>query len=213
MKNYNSKIRILVADDHKVLRRGLIDVLEEEENFEIVGEASNGAQVLLFLEEYTADIILLDVEMPIMNGNETLRNIRARYPNIKVIMFTMHHTLGYENHFMKLGASAYLAKNSDFEVISDTINKVWYNDYNSEFDKSENSTISDEHLQLALTEIEGRIVTLLCAGENNRTISATLNLSENTIKYHRKNIYSKTKTETLSELILYAYKQGLISLN
>lgn len=206
----SSKIKILVIDDHQVLRHGIINLLHCVDNFQVVQEASNGKIALELLEEYFVDVVLLDVEMPIMNGTETLIHIKKKFPFVKVIMFTSHQELFLSNYYLNLGADAFLVKNSSFEKISETIINVASGLHNKNRDETTEIKVSDEFLQLALSEIEKKIVLLLCESHNNRTISETLSISENTVKYHRKNIYSKTRTKSLSELIVYAIKQGII---
>ena len=210
MESTHAKIKILVIDDHQVLRHGIINLLHCNDNFQVVQEAANGKEALELLEEYFVDVILLDVEMPVMNGTETLIQIKKRFPLVKVIMFTSHQELFLSNYYLNLGSDAFLVKNSSFEKICETIINVASGLYNKNTDETAEIKVSDEFLQLSLSEIEKKIVILLCESHNNRTISETLNISENTVKYHRKNIYSKTRTKSLSELIVYAIKQGII---
>lgn len=207
----STKIKILVIDDHQALRHGLISLLHCVDNFQVVQEAPNGKIALELLKEYFVDVALLDVEMPVMNGTETLMHIKKKFPDVKVIMFTSHQELFLGNYYLNLGADAFLVKNSSFEQISETIVNVASGLHNKNTDEITEIKVSGEFLQLALTEIEKKIVKLLCESHNNRTISETLGISENTVKYHRKNIYSKTRTKSLSELIVYAIKQGIIT--
>lgn len=210
MDNIKNKIKILVIDDHQVVRHGIINLLHCNDNFQVVQEAANGKEALELLEEYFVDVILLDVEMPVMNGTETLIQIKKRFPLVKVIMFTSHQEIFLSEYYLNLGADAYLVKNSSFEQINDTITNVVNGLHDKKINDTSEIKVSGEFLQLSLSEIEKKIVILLCESYNNRTISETLSISENTVKYHRKNIYSKTRTKSLSELIVYAIKQGII---
>ena len=212
MTNKENKIKILVVDDHQVLRKGLISLLHCNEDFQVVQEASNGLEALTLLEDYFIDIVLLDIEMPVMNGRETLINIKKKFPKVKVAMFSTHNEVGLINHFIELGADAYLPKNSSFEDISETITNVVDGSQNVKLNGTVKADISDQHLQLALTDIELKVLKLICANFNGDAISKNLDISKNTLKYYRKSIYSKTRTSSLSELIVYAIKQGIITI-
>jgi|JI10StandDraft_1071094.scaffolds.fasta_scaffold34626_2 DNA-binding NarL/FixJ family response regulator len=212
MNNKENKIKILVVDDHQVLRKGLISLLHCNEDFQVVQEASNGLEALTLLEDYFIDIVLLDIEMPVMNGRETLMNIKKKFPKVKVVMFSSHDEVGLINHFIQLGADAYLVKNSAFENICETITTVVNDSQNVKLNGSVKVDISDQHLQLALTDIELKVLKLICTNYNGDAISKSLDISKNTLKYYRKSIYSKTRTSSLSELIVYAIKQGIITI-
>ena len=212
MTNRENKIKILVVDDHQVLRKGLINLLHCNEDFQVVKEVSHGMEALAILEDYFIDIVLLDIEMPVMNGRETLVNIKKKFPKVKVVMFSSHDEVGLINHFIELGADAYLVKNSSFENISETITNVVNDSHNKKINSTIKADISDQYLQLALTEIELKVLKLICANNNGNAISKNLDISSNTLKYYRKSIYSKTRTSSLSELIVYAIKQGIITI-
>lgn len=211
MTNKENKIKILVVDDHQVLRKGLISLLHCNEDFQVVQEASNGLEALTLVEDYFIDIVLLDIEMPVMNGRETLINIKKKFPKVKVVMFSTHDQVGLINNFIGLGADAYLVKNSSFENICETITNVVNDSQNVKLNGTVKADISDQHLQLALTEIELKVLKLICTNNNGDAISKNLDISKNTLKYYRKSIYSKTRTSSLSELIVYAIKQGIIT--
>ena len=213
MNGSDRKIKILVVDDHEVLRKGLIGLLHCNDMFSVIGEASDGNDALNFLEYYNVDIVLLDIEMAGMNGHETLINIKKKFPQVKVVMFTSHKEIGYSEYFTNIGADGFLVKNSSGEDIFDTIISIVDKKHSKKDLKISDLKISNMFLQTALNDIEKKIVVLLCEGCNNRIISKKLEMSENTVKYHRKNIYLKTRTKTLGELIIYAYKQGLIAVN
>lgn len=212
MTSSHSKIKILITDDHQVLRQGLINLLHCDDNLQVIGEASNGVEALKFLSEYSVDVVFLDIEMPVMNGRETLINIKKKYSSVKVIMFTTHGELGLSDFYLNSGADAYLVKNSSFEKICDTILHVLSDNNHKKINDTALIKISDEHLQLALTEIELKVLKLICDNNNGDSICKNLGISSNTLKYYRKSIYSKTRTNSLSELIIYAIKQGVINI-
>lgn len=211
MDTSRTKIKILVTDDHQVLRQGLINLLNCNDNFQVVQEAANGKEALKLLGEYYVDVVLLDVEMPVMNGRETLIQIKKKFPLVRVVMFTSHQEIFLRDFYLNLGADAYLVKNSSFEQISEIIINVVSGSNNKKINITAKSKISDEHLQLALSEIELKVLKLICQNNNGDAICKSLDISKNTLKYYRKSIYSKTRTSSLSELIIYTIKQGIIT--
>jgi DNA-binding NarL/FixJ family response regulator len=213
MNGSNKKIKILVADDHKLLRQGLVGLLETFENYEIIGQASNGHEVLAILEEYQPDVIILDIEMPLMNGREALTHINKKYPHIKVIMLTMYSGTYYETEYKSLGAYSFLPKNTSIEVLTEVIDSIKSEKYfyHTPLHNNLKMELCSKHLQLALSEREKEVLKLICDNKSNHFISTSLNISENTIRYHRKNIYSKTRLNSITDLIKYAIKNGIIA--
>lgn len=213
MISTENKIKILITDDHQVLRKGLINLLHCNKDFHVVQEASNGIEALSVLELYNVDVVFLDIEMPVMNGRETLLKIKKKFASTKVIMFTSHNELFLSNLYLKEGADAFLVKNSSFEEICETIYKVLNDKNQNKLNDIENEKISDVHFQIALSPIETKVLRLICDNKNGELICKTLGISNNTLKYYRKSIYSKTRTSSLPELIIYSIKQGIISIN
>ncbi len=203
----------MVVDDHDLLREGLITLLSAVMDFDVIGQTSNGKETLSFLEDYRPDVILLDVDMPIMNGRETLMKILSLYPHIKVIMLTMHGGMAYESTFMTLGSHSFLVKNTNSDEIIKAIRSVIKGRYYySTIPQTINvEAICEKHLQLSLNEREREILEFICDNKTNKFISESLKLSENTIRYYRKNIYSKTRTNSITDLVKYSIRNGIIS--
>ncbi len=213
MEFSNSKIKIMVVDDHAILRQGLVSLLEEYPEFEVVGQATNGKEALLFLEDHQPDVIILDVDMPLMNGRETLISINKMFPEIKVVMLTMLKGVGYETDYMELGAHSFLSKGADIDEITTAIglvNKGGYY-YSSHAQQLHIAAICDKHLQLSLTDREREIAKLICNNKTNKLISELLGISVNTIRFHRKKISKKTRTSSIIDLVKYCVRNGIIT--
>lgn len=215
MKVQSGKIKIMVVDDHVIFRQGLISLLQTIPDYEVIGEASNGKDALSFLTDYQPDVILLDVNMPVLNGREALITIKKLYPDIKVIMLTMHKEKIYENDYMQLGAHSFLVKETDIDEIVKAVNSVTRgrNYYSRSVHDIYIANICDKQFQLSLSEREQEIVKLLCDNKNNSHISKSLNINLNTVRYYRRTIYSKTLTKSVTDLLKYAIRNGIIHLD
>jgi DNA-binding NarL/FixJ family response regulator len=217
----NKKIRILLAEDQQLVRKGLVSLIEEEPDMTIIGEAGNGKEVLEFLKLATPDVILLDIEMPRMNGKEALEIIQKRFPENKVIMLSMHFDAAYINEFMVRGARGYLAKGCDpdtlFEAIrtvkkdghffGEAVAKAMLNGLQKE------KTIAPLLNEIALSDREISILKEICDGKTNKEIAASLRISASTVDFHKQNIYRKTNSNNVTELVKYAIKNSIVSLD
>ena len=214
------KTSIMIAEDQTLVRKAFISLLEEA-NFKVIGEADNGKDLLDLLKQNLPDIVILDIEMPVMGGKETLEIIHKRFPTVKVIMLSMHAELNYMSAFMEMGASAYLPKACDVEILIEAINTVKTKGQYfspgvaeallSELKKEKN--IHPLHDEAALSDREKEILKILCEGKTNKEIGASLHISPNTVDYHRGNIYAKTKSKNITDLVKYAIKHGVISIS
>jgi DNA-binding NarL/FixJ family response regulator len=214
------KIRILLADDHNIMRRGLRLLLEREPEFEVVGEASDGRQAAERAEATKPDIAVLDIAMPNMSGIEAAQRIRTLLPQVAVIILSMHSDEGYVLRALKVGAKGYLLKDSAendlIEAIravsagkaffSPEISKILVEDYVRDMRKRG----AEDSYEL-LTSREREILHLLAEGKSNKDIASSLNLSLYTVETHRRNLQDKLNLHSLAELILYAVRKGLIS--
>jgi two-component system response regulator NreC len=213
-------IRIVLADDHAVIRRGLRLVLQEQEDFEVVGEASDGREAVSLAESLTPDVVVLDITMPGMNGIEAARLISARQPQTALIVLSMHSDEGYVLRALKAGVRGYLLKEapeSDFiqaihfvsqgkAFFSPAVSRMLVEDY---VRQSQNKDIEDTYDLLTARERE--ILQLLAEGKSNKDVASVLNLSVYTIETHRSNIMGKLNLHSVPELILYAVRKGVIS--
>ena len=214
------KIRILLADDHNIMRRGLRLLLERQPEFEVVGEAADGRQAVEAVEATKPDVAVLDIAMPNMSGIEAAQRVRALLPQAAIIILSMHSDEGYVLRALKAGAKGYLLKDSAendlIEAIkavsegkaffSPEISKILVEDYVRDMRKRG----AEDSYEL-LTSREREILQLLAEGKSNKDIATSLNLSLYTVETHRRNLQDKLNLHSVAELILYAVRKGLIS--
>lgn len=214
-------IRIIFAEDHVSVRQGYVSLLKEVKDFAVIGEAGNGKELLSLLEYHIPDVIVLDLEMPGMNGLEALEIVKKRYTEIRIVFFSMHYSPGLVSECLLRGASAFLPKSCAIEELSDTIHKVVNEGYCTTREVSLSLVSSLHHekklddilKQLALSEREIEVLKLICVPMSNKEIAEKLGISVNTVDFHRKNIYRKTDTSSIVALIKYAIRQGVIPLD
>lgn len=210
------EITIVLAEDQKLMREGIKSLLEDEPHLKVIGEAENGRVLLDLLKHIKPDIILLDIDMPVMNGREALEIINKRYPEIKVIMLSMHDDEYIISSFMTMGARSYLAKGCDGDILIETIEAVNRNGrhFSDSVSKAMLTDLKHEksihHEDITLTPREIEILKALCDGKTNQEIANELHISCNTVHFHRGNVYHKTKSQNISDLIKYAIKNGFI---
>jgi DNA-binding NarL/FixJ family response regulator len=215
-----NNIKLIIAEDQELMRKSFIALLKEDQDFEIIAEASNGKELLEILKHTTPDVVLLDIEMPVMNGREALEIINKRFPDVKVIMLSMHAGPHFISELMARGARAFLPKNCDPDALFEAIHTVSSEGYY--FDKSiseamlrglqREKSINPLLEELSLSDRETEILKEICEGKTNRQIAEALNISIGTVDFHRGNIYKKTRSKNLVELLKYAIKNGIISL-
>lgn len=213
-------IRILLADDHNVIRGGLRLLLEKQPGFTVVAEAADGRQAVTQCEAARPDVAVLDIAMPQLSGVEAARRISELFPNTAIVILSMHADEGYVLRALKAGAKGYLIKDSAegdlIEAIqavsegkaffSPEISKMLVEDYVREI----RNRGSEDSYDL-LTAREREILHLLAEGKANKDIANLLGLSLYTVETHRRNLQEKLNLHSLAELILYAVRKGLIS--
>jgi two-component system NarL family response regulator len=216
-------IRVLIADDQPLYRRGLEVVLHTEENIEVVGEAENGEEAIAKAEELAPDVVLMDVRMPRINGIEATQAIRDRVPTTKILMLTVSDEDSDLYEAIKAGASGYLLKEVSVEEVADSIRAVMQGESKitpsmaskliNEF--SAMSKRADERQRLpapALTARELEVLKLVAKGMSNREIADELFISENTVKNHVRNILEKLHLHSRMEAVMYALREKLLDL-
>lgn len=213
-------IRILLADDHAIMRSGLRALLQQRDDFTVVGEASDGREAVALSESLHPDVVVMDLTMPVLNGTEAARQIIGKHPEIAVVILTMHSDEAYVLRALKAGARGYLLKESaEADLISairavqqgkaffsPAVSKVLVQDYIRQL---QDKDIEDSYELLTTRERE--ILQLVAEGKSNKDIANLLNLSVYTIETHRGNIMEKLGLHTVPELILYAVRKGVIS--
>ena len=213
-------IRILLADDHNVMRRGLRLLLESQPGFTVVGEAPDGRQAVEQAEALRPDVVVLDIAMPKLSGIEAAQRILAVLPHTAVVMLSMHSDEGYVLRALKAGAKGYLLKDSaEGDLIdaikavsegktffSPEISKMLVEDYVREI----RSRGMEDSYDL-LTSREREILQLIAEGKANKEIAASLNLSLYTVETHRRNLQDKLNLHSFPELVLYAVRKRIIT--
>ncbi len=210
-------IRILIADDHQLFRSGINSLLEDAQDILIVGEAENGEQTIEKYFELKPDIILLDIEMPKLNGLDTLKKLKQKDKNAKVIFLTMHDTEEYIYFADKLGAEGLISKNTLKGELIFAIKAVFNNEkyfgkvFNNEkmkelkkkYKGSSSSILNDK---IALNDKEKKILNYIAQGLLSKEIAEKLGITKRTVDYHRSRIMLKLGIKTLPEFISYAVK-------
>jgi len=213
-------IRIILADDHAVIRRGLRLGLEQQKDFEVVGEASDGRGAVNLAETAKPDIAVLDITMPNLNGIEAAHQISAKQIGVSTIVLSMHADESFVLRALKAGARGYLLKESvEGDLInavrlvsegksffSPTVSRMLVEDYVRQL---QDKDIEDSYDLLTLRERE--LLQLIAEGKSNKEVANMLNLSLYTVETHRSNILNKLNLHSVPELILYAVRKGVIS--
>jgi two-component system nitrate/nitrite response regulator NarL len=214
------KIRILIADDHAILRDGLKMALKTDPAMEVIGEAENGEIAVKLEQELHPDIIVMDVDMPKMNGIEAVRAIKKNNPDAKVLMLTMHDKESYIVDSISAGAAGYIYKMADMDEFINAVKTVacgkeYFNEKVSQtimsnYIKSVQKKEEDGERHFALTNREIEIVKLIAAGLTSQEIAEKLFISYFTVGKHRKNIMKKLELKNTAELVRYAMKEGYV---
>ena len=215
-------ITVIIADDHVLYRAGVKSALSSKKDIKIVAEADNGQQLMILLKAIQPDVILLDIQMPMMDGITSLPEIKKLYPNIRVIMLTMMDDHTMISKLMELGANSYLSKTSDSEIIYEAIRTVHDQEYyfNAMTNKAllhnlrnKNPATPSKFLSpdARLTEKEIMILKLMCEEKSTREIAEQVDLSPRTVEAIRDKLKTKTGSKSTAGLIMYAVKHKLIS--
>jgi DNA-binding NarL/FixJ family response regulator len=213
------KTRIILADDHRIMREGLASLLESQADMEVVKHASDGLQAVSLSREMNPDLVVMDITMPGMNGIEATRQISNDVPRVKVICLSVHGDTGFVSAVLDAGASGYLLKDCAFEdlvsairtvidnqiYLSPEIASILVEDYKTRRSESAPSAFSK------LTEREREIAQLLAEGHTSKEIAKRLHLSVKTVGTHREHLMAKLNLSSLAALTKYAIREGLTS--
>ncbi|MDR9399425.1 MAG: response regulator transcription factor [Salibacter sp.] len=201
-------IRTILADDHELVAEGIKSLLDGVPHIEVLAEARNGKELLRYADVLLPDVALVDLNMPVMDGFETIKILKKEYPSIKTIAITMFAEKAVSERVMQLGASGYVLKNSPVEDLVEAIEKVnCGGTYCSEIKTGKRSSLVKE--QLTKREIE--IIALIAEGNTNREIAEALNISHRTVDTHRTNIMRKLNIHNSAALVRTALKEGIIT--
>ena len=209
-----NSIKVLVADDHEIVRQGLKTIISEHSDLSIAGEAENGDQVLKIVKKTKVDVVLLDFDMPEKNGLDTLVELKALYPKLPVMILSIFPEDHYGTRFLKAGASGYLQKSSATDQLIDAIRKVFNGG------KYISSALTDklvtglnkdkeQFLHESLTDREFQVFRLLATGKKLKEMADELCLSINTISTYRSRILQKMDLKSNADVIRYAIENGL----
>jgi DNA-binding NarL/FixJ family response regulator len=212
-------VRILLVDDHDIVRAGLRSILQNERNVEVVGEAPDGRTALQLVAELTPAIVLMDISMPDMNGLDATRQIVAQKGGVKVIALSMHSDRQFVVEILKAGASGYLMKNSVAPELPAAIRavasgKIYLSPSVTDIvveDFVRNRTPAGSALE-SLSPREREVLQLLAEGKTSKEIAAALHVSQKTAESHRAQLMERLNIHTVAELTKYAIRQGLTSL-
>lgn len=212
-------IKVAIADDHTLFRSGVKASLSAHKDIQMVAEAENGMQLLNLLRHIQPDVVLLDIQMPIMDGMQTLPEIKKLYPGIKVIMLSMYNDHSMISRMMEVGANSYLTKESGAEKIYEAVKQVYENEFffNDLTNKAllnglRNKTVAESNrpLDVQLNEKEITILKLMCDEKSTKEIADIVDLSPRTVEAIRDKLKTKTGTKSMAGLVMYAVKAGLV---
>jgi DNA-binding NarL/FixJ family response regulator len=207
-------INILIVDDHQLMIDGIKNALDYDENFKIIGEANNGLDAISICKNNLVDLILMDVSMPIMNGEKATKIISNLDPKIKIIALTMHDDIIHLNKMIHAGAVGYLLKSANKVELKNAILKVLSGGtyFSSDIKALEkvHDHIEPDLTDLKLTEREIEVIQLIAKGNSTADISNKLNISSRTVQKHRSNIMEKIGVNSISGLLRYAFAHGII---
>lgn len=213
--------RIVLADDHKILREGLRYLLETQLGHSVVGEADTGRKALALVNSMSPDLVIMDLSMPDMNGIEATRTIHKDHPEVKVIALSMHSDKRFVGDMLSAGASAYLLKDCAFDELEKAVEAVCSE--SSYVSTDLRSSLLDDYvkklqgrydeIELSLTPRERHVLLLLAEGFTTKEIASELSVSPKTIETHRAHLMGKLGIESVAALIKFAIRQGLINLD
>ncbi len=214
------KIKIAIAEDHKIVREGYAALLEQEESIDLVFTAEDGQMTLDFLKSKKIDILLLDINMPNLNGTETFDILKKEFPDVKVIMLSMYNDNLFISEFYTKGARAYLDKNCSFQTMLDAIFSVHNQGYY--FDEKISKVLLHQIIYAqqinpifsedSLTKKEMEVLLLICQEKSNSEIAEILFKSIRTIEGYKARIATKTNSRNSVGMVIYAIKKGLFQM-
>ncbi|CAG0944726.1 Oxygen regulatory protein NreC [Anaerolineae bacterium] len=212
-----SKIRVLLADDHAVLREGLRTLLSLQENIEVVGEAENGQLAVEMVKQLRPDVVVMDIAMPVMDGLEATRVLKQQQPDARVLILSQHDNREYVFSVLQAGAAGYVLKKSGGAEVITAIRSVFKE--GAYLPPGIAREVMDRYIQRPtaetgrphLTEREKEVLRMIAEGQSNKGIAELLCLSVKTVMAHRTNIMEKLDIHSSTELVKYAIRQGLVS--
>ncbi len=207
-------IKLAIVDDHHLFREGIKSFFEGDETIELVGEASTGKEVLQLLSTTEINVLLLDINMPEMDGVQTTELLKKSRPEIKIIMLTMHETQNYIRKLLDIGVDGYLLKTTTKDEVLKAIHTVMNGEkfYGAEVQRLFINSFNSDAVAatIALTKREKEILLLICEEYNTNEIAEKLFISNYTVESHRKNLFSKTGAKNVVGLVKFAMENKFI---
>lgn len=218
MNSKQSKRKVVIVDDHTLFRNGLRILVNTMDDYQVVGEASNGKQFLDLLETDIPDLVLLDINMPVMDGIEAATIAQKLYPELKIITLSMYGEEDYYYKMVNAGVKGFVLKNSDIKEVKTALDVVYDGGsfFSSELLQNlvnslkSSSKSKESHAELSEREME--ILILICQGLSNQEIGDKLFISKRTVDKHRANILEKSESKNTAQLVVYAIKNKLVEL-
>jgi len=217
ISNLTKKADLIIVDDHQIFRQGLKSIITMEGIATVIGEASNGKEFIELLSHLKPDLVLMDIDMPLMNGMEATQKALALMPDLKIIAFTMFGDEDYYYRMVDLGAKGYILKSSGINELEIAIEQVmrgesyFSNEVLRKIITNLERKVTPKSIEIAgITPREMEVLQLICNGLNNAEIAIKLDVSPMTIKCHRSNLLEKTGCKNTPSMILYALKNKII---
>ncbi|MCB1320383.1 MAG: response regulator transcription factor [Leptospiraceae bacterium] len=207
--------RIVLCDDHSVVREGLRNMIESEGGLKVVAECSNGVELLEYLRAEGADLVILDLSMPRFSGLELLDVLKPEFKNLKVLVLTMHKDRDYFQKAMNAGVDGYILKDDAFDDLMGAISSIRFGekaysaDLQDRLDESAPESPEDPSLDI-LTRREAQILRMIASGKMNRDIGEVLGISVRTVEFHRANLMEKLRFRNATELVRFAVSRGIV---
>lgn len=208
-------IRVLIADDHHVVRRGLLFFLKTQKDIEVVGEAKNGVEAVELVRDLQPDIVLMDLVMPEMDGIQATKRIKGEWPDVAVLMLTSFSDKDHVLPALEAGASGYQLKDIEPDDLVKSIRQIMRGEHTihpeatSQLEQGLREEENMPHIQNPLTPREQDVLAELTKGKSNREIASSLFVTEKTVKTHISNIFTKLQVQDRTQAALYAVKHGL----
>lgn len=218
------KTKVLIADDHQVVRDGLKNILLSTGNMTVISEAADGNEAIKMYDETKPDVVIMDISMPNMNGIEATKLIKDKDPEARILILTMHDNQEYLNQVIRSGANGFVLKNTDKDELLDAVKTVAAGEkfFSKDISKmmienyirsAQDNEKTNAYKEIPLTKREIEILKRIAEGHSNQEIATLLFISYNTVDTHRKNIMHKLSIKNTAGLVRYAIEKGLISLN
>lgn len=213
-----NKIKILIADDHSMVREGLKQLIELEDDIEVIAQAGDGQEAIDKIHEFKPDVVLLDINMPIMNGLEVLEKLKETNEEVNVLILTIHNEIEYLYRAVEIGVNGYVLKDSESDVLIKAIRSI----YNGEsyiqpnmaslLFKKINGELDNQVKHSKLTKREVEVLKLITQGLLNKEIADQLCISEKTVKNHVSNIFKKIEVSDRTQAAVYAIKNNIVDI-